>query len=544
MKPLDFKKLSRKAFLRELQALGVSQRSMIEARVSGFEVNPAATAARRERSKTDYRFFCETYFPHFIDVSIEPSIFQLSAYELPVKLQAQPGARAAIAAPRGEGKSTLLVQIHALWRVVNKLTRYAPIIMDAKEQAEMMLDAVKAELEVNPRLVQDYPECCGQGKIWNASKITTTSGVMLECFGAGKRIRGRRFGIFRPDFVFIDDFENDEQVRSKDQRDKREQWLRKVVANLGPPDGSMRQMYVGTILHADSVLVRTLKNPRWKALSGTYPSIHVWPDAMDRWDRWEEIFLNDSEQAAGLFYAEHQAAMDAGAVVSWPGMRPLLALMQLRAEDHHAFDTEHQHNPVDPEGHPFVGCIRFWVKLPDRFVHFGAHDPSMGKHARRGDPSATLVGAHDRQAGRLQIVEAQIARRVPDKQIADIINLQREYKCLRWGIESIAFQEFFRQQLVKESAKQGVPVPATAIVSHGDKDLRIESLQPHCANGLILFSRNCKTLISQFEQWPDADHDDGPDATEMLWQIALKGTFSAGRLRTGARTGLNLRGYG
>lgn len=546
MKSLDFKKLSRKAFLRDLAEMGASHRAMIEARVGGFSVSPEASAQRRERSSPDspqaFRFFCETYFPHFIDASLDPSLFQVAAYELPLKIEATPGARAAVAAPRGEGKSTLLVQLHALWRLTQRLSRYMPIIMDAKEQAEMMLDAVKAELEVNPRLAQDYPECCGKGKTWKTGKIITANDVMLECFGKGKRIRGRRFGIYRPDFVFIDDFENDDTVRSKGQRDKDEGWLRKVVANLGPPDGSMRQMYVGTILHPDSVLVRTLKNPRWKGLSGTWPSVHTWPDRMDLWDRWEELFLNDSEEVADRFYAEHRSEMDAGAVVSWPGVRSLLVLMKLRAEDHHAFDTEHQHNPVDPEGHPFVGCVRFWIAIEDRWPRYGAHDPSMGKHSNRGDPSVSLVGAFDRDVGKLHIEDAIVARRVPDKQIADIIEMQRRLRCVRWGIESVAFQEFFRQELVKQSAKLHVPVPAVAVLSSTDKDLRIESLQPHMRNGLILFNRNHKTLISQFEQWPDADHDDGPDAVEMLWQVALRGGFTPGRVRIGKRRRSNFRG--
>ena len=53
--------------------------------------------------------------------------------------------------------------------------------------------------------------------------------------------------------------------------------------------------------------------------------------------------------------------------------------------------------------------------------------------------------------------------------------------------------------------------------------MRIEGLQPHVANGLILFNRNHRTLLQQLRDWPEAQHDDGPDALEMLWQIALRG---------------------
>ncbi len=51
--------------------------------------------------------------------------------------------------------------------------------------------------------------------------------------------------------------------------------------------------------------------------------------------------------------------------------------------------------------------------------------------------------------------------------------------------------------------------------------LRIESLQPHIANGLILLHNSQSTLISQLRHFPKADHDDGPDALEMLWKNAV-----------------------
>jgi predicted phage terminase large subunit-like protein len=510
-------------------------------------VDAAASAERKWRARWDFRFFCETYFPHFVDAAVPPSKFQAHAYRLVPALLLQPGVRVPMVAPRGEGKSTLLVQLHALWRVCHRYSRYITLVMDAKEQGEMMLEAVKAELEANPRLQQDFAPICGKGKLWNSAKIITANDVMIEVFGAGKRIRGRRFGAHRPDLVLIDDLENDDLVRSKEQRDKREAWLRKVIGNLGPPDGSLVQLYVGTLLHADAVLARTLRNPLWKAHAQVFPSIHRWPDRMDLWDAWEDHLLNDGPDAAEQFYRAQRVEMETGAVVSWPEVRPLRVLMLLRAEDHQAFDTEHQHDPASGDGRPFNGCIQFWVQPCRDWVLFGAHDPSMGKHASRGDPAATLVGGYDRAHGVLDVIEALIARRAPDRQIEDIIQLQQSYpKLLLWGIESVAFQEFFRTELVKRSAVKGLHVPARAVMSSSDNDLRIESLQPHLANGLIRLHRNQRTLIAQLQHWPEADHDDGPDALEMLWQIARSGMVS---VRDGVRVGrrksaVDLAGYG
>ena len=161
---------------------------------------------------------------------------------------------------------------------------------------------------------------------------------------------------------------------------------------------------------------------------------------------------------------------------------------------------------------------------PNRdWVFFGACDPSMGKRKRTNDPSATLVGGFDRAHGVLDVVEADIARKHPNKIITDVIEFQREYGCLVFVIEIVQFQEFFKDELVKRSAAAGVPVPARGVIPHTDKSLRIESLAPHVRNGLIRLHRDQTTLFNQLRFWPEADHDDGPDALNMLWAAAVSG---------------------
>jgi predicted phage terminase large subunit-like protein len=97
----------------------------------------------------------------------------------------------------------------------------------------------------------------------------------------------------------------------------------------------------------------------------------------------------------------------------------------------------------------------------------------------------------------------------------------------------VQFQEFFRQELVKQSAKAGVPVPAVPLIPHSDKDLRIESLSPHVNNGLILFNQAHTVLNSQVRHWPEADHDDGPDALHMLWMLAVSRAGGIPKIRIG-----------
>jgi predicted phage terminase large subunit-like protein len=216
--------------------------------------------------------------------------------------------------------------------------------------------------------------------------------------------------------------------------------------------------------------------------------------------------------------------------------------MIIRAKSHSAFDSEYQNDPISEKDAPFAGLI-YWVEPCPRWIYFGACDPSLGKHGRRRDPSAILVGGFDREKGVLDVVEAEIAKRLPDLIIERIIELQKIYRCLTWAVEAVQFQEFMRTELVKRSAKRHIPVPAVGVTPHADKDLRIASLQPHVANGLIRFSLKHPTLLEQLRHWPMADHDDGPDALHMLWSLAQSRAGGNSIVTRHRRERADLRGY-
>ncbi|EDE6352981.1 phage terminase large subunit, partial [Salmonella enterica subsp. enterica serovar Abony] len=171
------------------------------------------------------------------------------------------------------------------------------------------------------------------------------------------------------------------------------------------------------------------------------------------------------------------------------------------------FDSEYQNDPTSGEDAIFAGCIHFWVNRLNEWLFYGAVDPSLGKFGNnRRDPSAILVGGFNRFTGILDVVVADIRRRLPDKIISDTIELQRQYHCLAWAFESVQFQEFLRTELVKRSAQLGVPVPAIPVMPSADKLLRIESLQPHMQNSLIRFCKDgMQTLLDQLKHFPKAD---------------------------------------
>lgn len=513
-----------KEFADRLKDIARALQADIDAHCNDWDNDPAAIKERVEKVNdkvTGFEYFVTHYFPHYLRNPSQSHLHKYLFARLPQILSSERSELDALAAPRGEAKSTIVTRLFALYCVVTDQKKYIAIISDSIDQSSEFLQAIKTELEFNPRIKADFPKAFGTGRIWQTETINTANGIKIQCAGARKKMRGWVYGAYRPDLVLLDDLENDENVENPDQRDKLERWLKRTPLKLAAAGEKMDVVYIGTILHHDSVLNRILKNKGWT--TRVFRALIEWPDNMKLWDEWEAIYHDKAELAAIAFYQKHKRKMDKGAVVSWDA-RPILELMIIRARDGHSnFDSELQNDPAAGEDSPFTDSINYWRDLPAGLVYFAALDPSLGKKGakrKRGDPSAIVIGGYDRLHGKLYIVLADIQRRTPDKIISDVIRYQKEYNCLGWAVEAVQFQEFLRTEIVKRSAAAGVHVPAIAVHPHSDKILRITALQPHMENELLLLHHKQKTLIAHFTHFPKHENDDGPDATEMVWKLA------------------------
>jgi len=534
-------------FEAELAKLGEDLRNTIELECEAFDTDPLASKERRERAWNDYEYFCSTYFPHYVPTPYFSLFQQFIFKRLPEIVDGPADGREVHMAPRGEAKSTYETQLGTLWCIVTGRKHMVGIIMNTEEQSAEMLESIKAELDTNPRLAMDFPEACGRGRVWQTTTIVTANNRKVRIGGTGKKIRGMKHGPHRPDLIWLDDLENDDNVRDKSQRDKVEKYVLSAVIGLAGPGGGMDVFWVGTSLHYDAAINRVSRKPGWRRK--VFRSIMRWPDRMDLWEKWEGLYTSGSddegdkeaaELAARAFYEQHRELMDAGAVVSWPDVRPLYRLMCMRATDHDAFNQEQQNEAGNDETAPFK-TLQFWVDKRMDWTFFGSIDPSLGKQGKKRDPSAILVGGLNRTTMVMDVVEADICRRVPDLIISRAIDLQAEYQCLAWGVETVQFQEFLYTELLKRAALLGMAFPGVAMPENVEKELRIISLQPHVANGKIRVHRSQTVLIEQLKFWPEADHDDGPDALEKLWRLANQ--FGGEWSYTSAATSRGRRGH-
>ena len=62
---------------------------------------------------------------------------------------------------------------------------YILILSDSSEQADGFLGDIKAELEDNAIIHEDFGK--QEGKLWKTNAILTASGVKIESIGSGKK---------------------------------------------------------------------------------------------------------------------------------------------------------------------------------------------------------------------------------------------------------------------------------------------------------------------------------------------------------------------
>ena len=438
------------------------------------------------------------------------------------------GSKLNLIGPRGSAKSTVATLCYVLRAAAEGRELYIWIISDTMEQAQSHLENVKIELVDNRLIARRYPRAAGQGRHWRKTSIELANGVVIESYGTGQRIRGRRRRAERPSLIICDDLQNDAHISSAIQRELSRQWFHGTLLNAGTKDTNI--VSLATALHRDALAMELHRTAGWT--SASFSAVQAWPTNTELWDQWEAIYcdLTDgkAKQVAREFYDRHRADMDDGAIVLWPDVEDLYALMQLRVEiGHTAFEREKQGSPVDPDicewpEDYFPESIWFDRWPGELVIRTIALDPSKGSDARRGDYSAYVMLGIDR-AGAIY-VEADLARRPTPQMVADGVALCARFRPTVFGVEANQFQELLCGEFAAEFARQGIGyvVPA-AIHNHANKLVRIRRLGPYLSQRRLRFlarSASTRLLVDQLRDFPAGAHDDGPDALEMALRLA------------------------
>jgi len=379
-----------------------SQRDVRDIKI-GF---PRDLKLRERLEKNIYRwlrhYFAELFFNPFND--------QQKLIVQSVLHAAKHGGDQSIAAPRGEGKTSIAECVVVYCILTGKL-RFPLIVAATGPDAQNILGNIKRHFECNDELAEQYPEacdpvraleganqranmqtCCGGHRTnlkWGSERIvfpdvpeltgpegqklkSRCCGSVLQTRGLDSAIRGIRYGSLRPDLVLIDDPETRESVESDTQIDKRTRTIEQDIGGLGGPGRRMSRLMLCTIMNRRGVAYAytdAAQHPSWRGVR--YRLLVKPPDREDLWGEYVELrkasmssanatggSVDDAIKLATAFYVERRADMDAGAVVANPhrydAHHEVSALQRcyniICDQGKDAFQTEYQNDPPETMG--------------------------------------------------------------------------------------------------------------------------------------------------------------------------------------------------
>lgn len=505
-------------------------------------LDPTKANERIKTQKSDFDFFRKTYFPHYFSLEGKSKLQEEleERYYKIIDRYKPYGLRFAIAAPRGFGKSTDVSIAFPIWCIVNNFKHFITIFSDAIELAETLVEAIKAELEENERLKQDFPDSSGIGKVWKIGEIVSKNNIKVKAYGSGKRVRGVKHGTYRPDLTIIDDLENDTNVRSRKQRDKLEEWLDEAVENLGSVDDSMDILYIGTILHRDSVLARKLKLGFWNPIK--LKALVSYPENMHLWEEFTRIYKSLGDVDAHNFYLENKETMDKGAVLLWDAVT-LESLMRKRAKNPKAFQKEQQNNP-NSESQKFDSAKFTKIshtQMP-RLDYIYMYVDAKGD-SDQGDFCGILAAGLSLDTKKLYVFLSKQERIKGKAVVTKVVKLLNEMKVYMLGGDKNGGFYMLRDWIKDECFRQNVPVPIMKFTHWTEnKEDRMGELEFPIDDGDIVFVGEHPELFNQMDDFPEAEHDDLHDPLSAVYRMTKLRRIKKDSQNAGRRT--NTRGSG
>jgi hypothetical protein len=416
-----------------------------------------------------------------------------------------------IAAPRQSAKSTIIAFLYTFYCILYRKKRFIVLVGNTEAKAKEHLDAIKKELVDNKRLKNIFPpiSLLKDSEVDTVFKIGDNFQCRVLCKGVEQipKVRGEKFGAYRPDLILGDDLEDDELVRSKERRIK----LKEDFDTALMPAGDFKTcqyIIIGTILHDDSQLS--------KILTDVYPNFHGY------------IYRALSKDDTESIWSEMWTAQD---------------LKKLRKENPTKFAKEYQNDPVSGQNTRFSkDDFRYWkingkvaVLLGDGGLPERQYDLSDTKAAiscdlawetrKEADQAVILAGLLTPHNDIL--VYSYVAERGlrPDRFCELIFPLIQKLETITGGNVPVGFEKAMLEKAVKWFFKKEMRERNKFVITKplqwgSDKITRIETkLQPRYANHTIYHQTGMGDLEFQLTRFPYGTHDDLCDALSGIIQL-------------------------
>lgn len=465
--------------------------------------------ARIERARRDYQYFVNTYFSRLAPKKCGKFQLDAAAY-----LKANRETRALFEWSRGHAKSTHLSLLIPLWLKIQSPRQMSVMILVSKseEMAIRLLSDLQAELQYNKAFINDFGDQIGTGS-WADGEFHTADGCLFIAIGRKQSPRGLKYGGRRPDYIVVDDIDDDELVRNPRLVAEALEWT--LTALVGSMEmGRGRFVMVGNRIGKNSILSNYALRP------GVH---HTIVNALDRHGlpSWPENYTRDEIQRMRDFIGERR------------------------------FQKEYMNNPIN-EGTVFqkkhIRYGKMLKELKDYRTLICYTDPSF-KNSAKADYKATML------LGKTPDGYFHLIRAFAD-QTSVMTMVSWHYQVIKMvdGRVPVLFymESNFLQDLILDEFRKAGTVNGQQIPIRGDarkkpdKFARIEALQPLFERGLVIFNEKEKDApgmmileeqMLMFEKGSKSN-DDAPDALEgAIWLLSQRtrtstATYVVGKLNS------------
>lgn len=473
-------------------------------------VNPNEAEADRlkriARARKDYAYFVSYYFPNYARCECAP--FHLNAAK---KIKEDKNIYAVFEWARGHAKSTHLGIFIPLWlKIQEPRTINVMVYVSKSEDAAItLLGDIQAELQYNQRYIQDFGKQKGSGS-WADGEFITDDGFACFARGRGQSPRGLRYHEFRPDYIIVDDIDDDEMVNSEFRVRKGIRWVKEALFNT-LDGGRGRFILVGNRISNTSILADFAKNT---AVYHSKVNVYDKNGNVSWAAKWSKEEIQRIEQMVG----------------------------------YRAFQKEYNNNPIT-EGAVFRSdWIRYKQMLPlgkyDKLVLY--IDPSWKSTTKNDYKAMKLWGSIGRELHCIKAFCRQCTVSEMVRWVYDLDQNKPQDAAILYYIEASFMQDTLLDEFAAEGDLRGYQLPLMPDRrKKPDKFQRIEAVSPLWERGMTYYNEELKDdpdMKAGIEQTLAFDrgssaNDDSPDADEgAIWMLQRSIRSQRGTCTLGKRT--------
>ena len=435
---------------------------------------------RRRAAKT-LLGFCLTYLNHYFTLS--PAEFHR---ELIYHLGNDQDRSLLILGFRGSAKSTFGSLALPLWSALERKHRFIISVADTTLQAKINIGNIRYELENNEFIKSDYGDMRSDEE-WQKENMLLANDVRILARSRGQKVRGLRHRQYRPELIIVDDPEDLEWVRTKENRDKTERWLRsEVMPAIDESEG--RLVVIGNQLHTDALMAR---------------------------------LKNDS----GFFHLEYPLLKNGE--VTWRAKYPTpeSLLHQERKVGRTAWLREYMLKVVPPDGQEVKPeWIQYYDDIPKdpegraiAVLSGGVGVDLAISKKETADFTAMVCGVNvlSSEMPKIYILPNPTNDRLSFHET--ILVMRNTYEAMRTFSLPLFFVEDVQYQkaAIEEAQRNGIPTKGMR--AGQDKRARLRAAATFVQNGTVLFPRKgAEDLLGQLLGFGVEDHDDLVDAFVYL----------------------------